>query len=255
MKMVDRSSFLGPCEKWSVRWALVGMAVAALIFPACSKGGSSNETEVMPESTQVASAAKSPAGAPGTTSMEASMAASMEKMKEAVTSSSGLTSETEAMSPEAKQHLAMMGHALPETPKEELSPLRLAQLAIPPAVGSDKGAEMVVYNFGPGQGGSAMANVQRWLAQVTPDPKGETKLYQQKVNGLTVTEVYEEGTLLPTTMGAGPKEPQVDCALYGIIIEGGKEGSVFIKVTGAKAAIRAAYPALATLAESVKLAQ
>lgn len=140
-----------------------------------------------------------------------------------------------------------------ETPKKELSTMRLAQFAIPAADGAKSGAEAIAFNFGPGQGGSTMANIERWLQQVTPDKDTHPELFQQETNGLKVTEVYTRGTVLPSTMGAGPKEPQADSALYGIIIEGAEAGNVFLKITGDRLTIDAAKPAIATLVDSVRL--
>lgn len=140
-----------------------------------------------------------------------------------------------------------------ETPKEELSTMRLAQFAIPAAEGAKSGAEAIVFNFGPSQGGSVMANIERWLQQVTPDEDTHPELFQHETNGLKVTEVYTRGTVLPSTMGSGPKEPQADSALYGIIVEGAEAGNVFLKITGDRITIDAAKPAIATLVDSVKL--
>ncbi len=282
MTLFARSGNRRRVAGWLLRMGVSIAAAGALALAGCREETSDEAAEAAAEATAVTSATKSPSA---TGAMEPPMVVPG-RTEGRIEAASGLTSGTEALSPAEKEHLAMMGHSLPEPPKdrpklgadaatvrrtvtgvvltvpkdwketpmEELSPLRLAQFAVP-AAGSDKGAEMVVYNFGPGQGGSAMANVQRWLSQVTPDPTAETKLYQQKIGGLTVTEVYQEGTLLPSTMGTGPSSPEPDSALYGIILEGAKEGNVFVKVTGAKAAMRAAMPALATLADSAKLAQ
>jgi hypothetical protein len=51
------------------------------------------------------------------------------------------------------------------------SNMRLAQFSVPAAGGDGgEGAEMVVYYFGPAQGGTVEANVERWQSQFTgPD--------------------------------------------------------------------------------------
>ncbi len=190
------------------------------------------------------------------------------------------------MDDEAKESMAAMGHQLPAppedrqtlgedaptvqreitgvtitvpesweaVPEDQLAPMRVAQFTIPPAEGADRGAEVVAYNFGPGQGGSVLANVQRWLQQIEPEDSSANRVYQTELQGVTVTEVYSKGTLLPSTMGMGPTEPQSDSALYGIIIEGAPAGNVFLKITGDRKTIENAEPALATLAATVKTA-
>src|SRR6266545_2376931 len=50
-----------------------------------------------------------------------------------------------------------------ETPTYEM---RVAQYKLPKADGDSEDALLVVYYFGQGQGGSAQANIDRWLNQI-----------------------------------------------------------------------------------------
>ncbi|MCB2153971.1 hypothetical protein KQI84_03740 [bacterium] len=138
-----------------------------------------------------------------------------------------------------------------EVPKGELGMMRAAQWQVPAPDGTDRGAELVAYYFGRDQGGSAVANVSRWLGQLDLSDEVKPQIYQQKVDSLNVTETYGVGTLKASMMG-GSGEALENSGLYGIIIEGGPEGSVFLKMTGSQAAVDAATPALVTLVNSLE---
>ncbi len=108
-------------------------------------------------------------------------------------------------------------------------PMRAATYAVPAAAGDTEGGECVAYYFGPGQGGSAEANVQRWTGQLE-GAKPEVK--KRTVHGLPVTTVDASGTY--TGMGgpmAKAKTSKPGYRLLGAIVEG-PEGSVFFKLTG-----------------------
>jgi hypothetical protein len=49
--------------------------------------------------------------------------------------------------------------------RQPASQMRLAEFVTPAAAGADAGAEVVVYFFGAGQGGSVEANIERWKSQ------------------------------------------------------------------------------------------
>jgi hypothetical protein len=258
---------LEPIKRTSAPLALV----LALVFAGCQDNGEIYSSEE--QSSQTSETAAAPAQAP-----EGSASATAEPSP-----AGDLLSQ---MDSESKESMAAMGHQLPAppedrqtlgedvptvqreitgvtvtvpqsweaVPEDQLAPMRVAQFSIPPAEGSDHGADVVAYNFGPGQGGSVLANVQRWLQQIEPEDPSANKVYQTDLQGITVTEVYSKGTLLPSTMGMGPSEPQPDSALYGIIIEGAPAGNVFLKITGDRKTIENAEPALATLAETIETA-
>lgn len=106
---------------------------------------------------------------------------------------------------------------------------RLAQANVPGAAGD---AELAVFFFGPGQGGGAEANIERWLGQIEtaagdPEPERETFASGE----LEVTTVYATGTLLPSRMGMGPEVAQPGAALLGAVVEG-PGGPWFFKATG-----------------------
>jgi hypothetical protein len=120
------------------------------------------------------------------------------------------------------------------------SNMRVAQYKLPKAEGDGADAELVVYYFGQGQGGSTQANIDRWLNQMqqadgTPS-KGKAKIENTTVNGLSVTTVdvlgkYNGGMASP---GASPGATPADMSNYRLraaIIETPK-GSYFVKLTG-----------------------
>jgi hypothetical protein len=120
------------------------------------------------------------------------------------------------------------------------SNMRVAQYKLPRAEGDSADAELVLYYFGQGQGGSARANIDRWVNQMQqPDgssSKEKAKIETMTVNGMPVTTVdvlgkYNGGMASP---GATPSATPVDMSNYRLraaIIETPK-GSYFVKLTG-----------------------
>ena len=128
--------------------------------------------------------------------------------------------------------------------KQPSSSMRLAQFLIP---GEDNrgDAELVLYYFGHGQGGSAEANIARWQSQFTTgdggvaDPSVET----MTVSGMPVTVVELRGDYA-RGVGMGPAaSPEPDQILLATIVETPR-GNVYIQLYGpaqAVAAQRKAY--------------
>ena len=94
-----------------------------------------------------------------------------------------------------------------------------------------KKTEIVVFYFGAGSGGSADANVSRWLGQFK-EPKEElsSKIEKKKIQGGTITTVSAKGTYMSGSP-FGEKTPMPNYAMRGAIIEC-KGGPIFIKMTG-----------------------
>ena len=108
------------------------------------------------------------------------------------------------------------------------SPMRKAQLKVPGAKPTES-ADITFFYFGEGGGGDAKANAQRWVNQFH-GPEGAAKIDEQKIGGLNVTIVSTEGTF-SSGMPGGPTTALDNYALLGAIVEG-KEGNVFVKMTG-----------------------
>lgn len=137
-----------------------------------------------------------------------------------------------------------------ETPS---SPMRKAQYRVP---GPGGDAECVVFYFGPGQGGSPQANVERWAGQFTlPDgspamPTMKTGAYEEgevRVTTVEVTGTYDGGQ----TMTAKPPKPQPGSMLLGAIAEG-PDANWFFKFTGPEATVKAQRAAFDAMVRSLK---
>ncbi len=122
--------------------------------------------------------------------------------------------------------------------------MRAATYAVPAAPGDRERSECVVYFFGPGQGGNAEANIERWRSQVL-GPWGrpaDAKVKKQIIHGLTVTTIDTSGDY--TGMG-GPmaqvKSVAKGSRLLGAVIEG-PQGNVFVKLTGPLKTVTANKP-------------
>lgn len=126
---------------------------------------------------------------------------------------------------------AGMHWTMPASWKSEAErPMRLATYSV--GANGDCG----VYYFGPGQGGSVQANLERWIGQfVQTDGKPSrdvAKVAKRTIHGLQVTTVDVSGAY--TGMGGpslqpGPAMPGY--RLLGAIVEG-PQGTVFFKFIG-----------------------
>lgn len=132
------------------------------------------------------------------------------------------------------------------------SSMRVATYRTPVAPGDKEGAEMAIFYFGQGQGGSVDANVDRWFSQLTPEA-GSKKPSRSpmKVGGIPVTVCAAEGTYTGGMgMGAMSTGPMKGYALEGAIAEGPR-GSVFFKLTGPKKTVEKEKAAFDALVRSV----
>src|SRR5215470_17675581 len=82
--------------------------------------------------------------------------------------------------------------------EQSTSSMRVAQYKLPRAEGDSDDAQLVLYYFGKGQGGSAEANLERWMGQMQqPDGKPSKEKAQTEsltVNGLKVSLLDLTGT-------------------------------------------------------------
>jgi len=142
---------------------------------------------------------------------------------------------------EGRFHARGLTVALPagwtsETPS---SGMRLLQASIPGAKGA---AQLVVFNFGPGQGGDAESNIARWISQVDTAPGTTPERQSFSVTSpkgpFDVSTVSVPGTLKPTGMGTGGQEPQPNGRLLGAVVSG-TGGPWFFKITGPDETVKA----------------
>src|ERR1044072_9452852 len=89
--------------------------------------------------------------------------------------------------------------------EERTSSMRVAQYKLPKVEGDTEDASLVLYYFGPGQGGSTAANIDRWIGQMKQDECSAAKDSRDEqlvANGLKVTTVDVSGTYVAETAPA-----------------------------------------------------
>ena len=130
------------------------------------------------------------------------------------------------------------------------SPMRVVTYRVPAASGDAEPAELGVFFFGKGEGGSVDANIDRWLAQFTPEASAAKPSRKvETVKGIRVTRVSAEGTY-SSGMPGGPRTPKTGFVLLGAIAEG-PGGNVFFKLTGPGKTVKKAAPQFEALIHSL----
>jgi len=138
--------------------------------------------------------------------------------------------------------------------KPPASAMRWAQYEIPGDAGA---AELVVFYFGPGQGGEAKANVDRWAGQFQ-QPDGSDSLEklqtkERKIGDMKVLEARISGTYLDgMAMGANAAESKPGWALVGAIVETEQGNKWFFKLTGPEKTVHDADSGFDELIESLR---
>jgi hypothetical protein len=128
------------------------------------------------------------------------------------------------------------------TTEKPTSDMRVAQYKLPKAEGDSEDGLLVVYYFGQGQGGSAQANIDRWINQVKqPDgqeSKDKAKTETMTVNGLSVNTVDVSGNYGGgMSPDSAPTNSKTIYRLRGAVVETPK-GSYFVKLTGPENTIK-----------------
>ena len=110
-------------------------------------------------------------------------------------------------------------------------------------------AQLVVFYFGPGQGGDALSNAKRWAGQFHQpgggDPVAAMKTREIDVGGLKVTLVEVRGTYAGG-MGGTAAGQKPGHQLLGAIVAG-PDANWFFKLTGPETTVtnqRAAFEGL-----------
>jgi len=131
-----------------------------------------------------------------------------------------------------------VSYKVPEgwTVEKPTSEMRVAQYKLPKAAGDSEDALLVVFYFGPGQGGTTQANIDRWVNQVK-QPDGSPSQDKAKTETMTVNELQVSTVDVKGTYSGGmsqdsaPKDTNSIYRLRGAVIETPK-GSYFVKLTG-----------------------
>lgn len=129
--------------------------------------------------------------------------------------------------------------------------MRKASYVVPRVAGDTEDGELVVFYFGPGQGGSIDANVERWVKQFGDTKPGDVKRADREANGLRQHTVELEAGTYSSGMPGGPTQPKDKYGLLGGIVES-PSGAYFFKLTGPTKTVKQAKPAFYKLLDSVK---
>ena len=122
------------------------------------------------------------------------------------------------------------------TVEKPTSSMRVAQYKLPKVEGDKDDATLVLYYFGATQGGTAQANIDRWIGQIQQpdgsDSKSKAKTESMTVNGLNVNTVDVTG-VYTAEMAPGSKtfHNDADYRLRAAVIETPK-GNYFVKLAG-----------------------
>ena len=132
--------------------------------------------------------------------------------------------------------------------------MRKASYEVPRAAGDTEDGELAVFYFGPGQGGSIDANVDRWVKQFSGISANDVKRADREANGLRQHTVeiergsFDAGQMATAGDAKGAKK---DFALEGAIVET-PGGAYFFKMTGPSRTVLAARASFLQLLDSVR---
>lgn len=134
---------------------------------------------------------------------------------------------------------ATLAYRVPATwaPVSVDSSMRLAQWRV------GEQSEVVVFFFGPGQGGGAEANIDRWIGQFEQSDGAPTreraKRSESKAGSLKITRVDITGTYVaPTRPGATERRNEPDRRMIAAVVEG-PGGPWFIRFLGPREEVSA----------------
>ena len=115
--------------------------------------------------------------------------------------------------------------------EERTSSMRIAQYRLPKTETDTEDASLILYYFG-GQGGSAAANIERWIGQMKQAEGNSAKQESLEVNGLKVTTVDVAGTYVAETApGSGTFHNNPGYRLRAAVVET-PNGPYFVKLVG-----------------------
>ena len=116
--------------------------------------------------------------------------------------------------------------------EERTSSMRVAQYRLPRVAGDTEDASVVLYYFGQGQGGSAAANIERWIGQIKQAEGSSAKEEHLEVNGLKLTTVDVAGIYTAETApGSGTFYNKPSYRLRAAVVETPR-GSYYVKLVG-----------------------
>jgi hypothetical protein len=126
------------------------------------------------------------------------------------------------------------------TSREPSSSMRLAEFVAGAAAPGAPGAEVVVYFFGPGQGGTVEANLARWKGQFSnPDGGSVSEGITHETSAFPLTVAEYRGTYARGVgVGSAPEAARPNHVLVAVVAETPK-GTIFFQLFGPAAAVAA----------------
>lgn len=124
--------------------------------------------------------------------------------------------------------------------KPPASQMRLAEF-VTPAAGDDAGAEVVVYYFGAGQGGTVEANIERWRNQFADDQGNhpEAIVTRDSASHFPTTYVQLRGSYTRSIgMSDSAALPRPDQVLMAAVVETPR-GNLHVQMHGPAASVSA----------------
>jgi hypothetical protein len=131
------------------------------------------------------------------------------------------------------------------------SSMRKATYKVPRVKDDAEDGELAVFYFGPGQGGSIDANVDRWVKQFADVKPDGIRRENRTANGLRQHTVEIEKGTFASGMPGGPAQQKSNYGMLGGIVEA-PSGAYFFKMTGPSATMKASREAFFKLLDSVK---
>ncbi len=126
--------------------------------------------------------------------------------------------------------------------------MRAAQFRIPAMDGTGSDGELSIFQ---GIGGSADANLERWIAQFSDTAK-EPKIEKKKIGSLSVQTLDVSGSLTISTMMGGNGATQAGSRMLAAVVEGTSGGPWHFKLIGPEKTLEYWKPAFGTMIESLK---
>ena len=129
------------------------------------------------------------------------------------------------------------------------NPMRKATYRVPKAGAESEDGELAVFYFGPNQGGSLEANVERWVKQFSD--ASDVKRSERTAHGLRQHIVEIETGTFSSGMPGGPTTPKKGYGLLGAIVLT-PSGPYFFKLTGPTETLNRSRETFFVLLDSVK---
>lgn len=165
--------------------------------------------------------------------------------------------EKESAEPTETVKVGPVNYTIPKSWKRQApsSSMRAAQFGIPLAEGDEGRVEVIVYYFGPDQGGSVDANIDRWKKQFQK-LDGEEKVESVQVGDLDVTIFDASGTYEYKPFPAAPRGEMMEgWRMLAGIVEAPVAGSYYFRMVGPSKTIAEQEKAFKTMLKKCESAE